>query len=204
MVTTTDKLTFEQFLAQYPEGKGKFELVNGELVKVEATRAHKNVSRFLMFAFNDEIKRLELDYIVDKDIVIKTVNAVGEEQGRIPDVSVVKESIWNANITAYGALREPIQLAVEVSSTNWDDDYIDKLEEYERLGIPEYWIVDYLAIASRNYLGNPKRPTVFVHQLVEGQYQAQAFKDDNIIQSLTFPELNLTVKQIIKASRIYS
>jgi Uma2 family endonuclease len=204
MVTTTDKLTFEQFLAQYPEGKGKFELVNGELVKVEATRAHKNVSRFLMFAFNDEIKRLELDYIVDKDIVIKTVNAAGEEQGRIPDVSVVKGSIWNANVTAYGALREPIQLAVEVSSTNWDDDYIDKLEEYERLGIPEYWIVDYLAIASRNYLGNPKIPTVFVHQLVEGQYQAQAFKGDNIIKSLTFPELKLTVEQIIKASRIYS
>jgi Uma2 family endonuclease len=100
MVTTTYKLTFEQFLAQYPEGEGKFELVNGEIVKVEATRAHKNVSRFLMFAFNDEIKRLELDYIVDQDIVIQTVNSAGEEQGRIPDVSVVKGSIWNANVSA--------------------------------------------------------------------------------------------------------
>jgi Uma2 family endonuclease len=102
------------------------------------------------------------------------------------------------------ALREPLQLAVEVSSTNWDDDYIDKLEEYERLGIPEYWIVDYLAIASRNYLGNPKKPTVFVHQLINGKYQAQTFKGDNTIESLTFPELKLTVEQIIKASRIYS
>ena len=204
MVTTTSKLTFEQFLAQYPDGEGKFELVNGEIVKVEATRAHKNVSRFLMFAFNDEIRRLKLDYIVDKDIIIQTVNSAGEEQGRNPDVSVVKESIWNANVTAYGALREPIQLAVEVSSTNWDDDYIDKLEEYERLGIPEYWIVDYLAIASRNYLGNPKKPTVFVHQLVNGKYQTQAFQDDNAIESQTFPELKLTVEQIIKASGIYS
>ncbi len=204
MVTTTSKLTFEQFLAQYPEGEGKFELINGEIVKVEATRAHKNVSRFLMFAFNDEIRRLKLDYIVDKDIVLQTVNATGEEQGRIPDVSVVKESIWNTNVTAYGALREPIQLAVEVSSTNWDDDYIDKLEEYQRLGIPEYWIVDYLAIASRNYLGNPKQPTVFVHQLVNGKYQAQVFKGENTIESLTFPELKLTVEQIIKASGIYA
>jgi len=203
MVTTTSKLTFEQFLAQYPDGEGKFELVNGEIVKVEATRAHKNVSRFLMFAFNDEIRRLKLDYIVDKEIVIQTVNCAGEEQGRNPDVSVVKESIWNANVTAYGALREPIQLAVEVSSTNWDDDYIDKLEEYERLGIREYWIVDYLAIASRNYLGNPKQPTIFVHQLVNGKYQTQGFQGDNTIESLTFPELKLTVEQIIKASGIY-
>ncbi len=203
MVTITSKLTFEQFLAQYPDGEGKFELVNGEIVKVEATRAHKNISRYLVKAFDRESERLGLNYIVDKDIVIQTVNSAGEEQGRNPDVSVVKESIWNANVTAYGALREPIQVAVEVSFTNWDDDYIDKLEEYERLGIPEYWIVDYLAIASRNYLGNPKKPTVFVHQLVNGKYQTQAFQNDNVIESLTFPELKLTVEQIIKASGIY-
>jgi hypothetical protein len=40
-------------------------------------------------AFNEEIRRLELDYIVDKDIVIRTVTKDGQEQGRIPDVSVV-------------------------------------------------------------------------------------------------------------------
>ena len=60
-------------------------------------------------------------------------------------------------------------------STNWEDDYVDKLSEYQHLGIREYWSVDYLAIASRAYLGNPKVPTVFVHQLVDGKYQAQAF-----------------------------
>ena len=202
MVTTLAKLTFEQFLAQYPEEGEKFELVNGEIVKVQATRAHKNVSRYLVKAFDRESERLGLNYVVDKDIVIRTVNSVGQEQGRMPDVSVVKESIWNANVTAYGALREPIQLAVEVCSTNWDDDYIDKLQEYERLRIAEYWIVDYLAIASRNYLGNPKIPTVFVHQLVDEKYQVQAFKGDNIIESPTFRELKLTVEKIIKASGI--
>lgn len=203
MVTALTKLTFEQFLAQCPDEPGKFELINGNIVKVEATRAHKNVSRFLMFAFHDEIRRLGLNYLVDKDITIRTVNAAGTEQGRKPDVGVVEESVWNTNVTAYGALTEPIQLAVEVSSTNWDDDYIDKLEEYELLGIPEYWIVDYLAVASRQYLGNPKIPTVFVHQLVNGKYQTQTFTRDNVIKSVTFPELKLTVEQIIQASRIY-
>ena len=203
MVTTSlKKLTFEEFLAKYPDGEGTFELVNGEIIPVEATRAHKNVARYLVKAFDQENERLGLNYIVDKDIIIQTTNSAGEAQGRNPDVSVVKASVWNANVTAYGALREPIQLAVEVCSTNWDDDYIDKLEEYERLGIPEYWIVDYLAIASRDYLGYPKQPTVFVHQLVKRKYQVQSFKGTSMIQSSTFQDLKLTVDQIINASGI--
>ncbi|OUL19830.1 hypothetical protein BV378_31945 [Nostoc sp. RF31YmG] len=200
--TPVQKLTFEDFLEQYPDGSGIYELVNGEIIKVEPTRAHKNVARFLMLGFNDEIRRLGLDYIADKDVVVRTFSQTGEEQGRNPDVSVVKASQWNSNVLAYGALIEPIQLAVEVTSTNWDDDYIDKLDEYQRLGIAEYWIVDYLAIASRAYLGNPKLPTVFVYQLIDGQYQVQKFTGNDRIISATFPELNITVKQIVAASQI--
>ncbi|GBF79135.1 Uma2 family endonuclease [Aphanothece sacrum] len=202
MVSTIVKLTFEDYLRQYPDGEGKFELVNGELVKVEPIKAHKNVARFLVKAFDRESERLELDYVVDKDIIIRTLTKEGEERGRIPDVSVVKGSIWNVNPTAYGAIIEPLELAVEVTSTNWDDDYIDKLDEYERLGIKEYWIVDYLAIASRNYLGNPKIPTVFVYQLIEGKYQVKSFREQDIIISAIFPELKITVEQIIDASGI--
>jgi Uma2 family endonuclease len=200
--TTSKKLTFEEFLEQYPDGYGIYELVNGEIVQVEPTRAHKNVARFLVFAFNDEIRRLKLDYIPDKDIVVRTVTASGEEQGRNPDVGVVRASLWNSNVLAYGALTEPIQLAVEVASTNWEDDYVDKLDEYQRLGIPEYWIVDYLAIASRAYLGNPKVPTVSVYQLVEGQYQVQKFRGSDRILSKTFSELELTVEQVIESSQL--
>jgi Uma2 family endonuclease len=96
-------------------------------------------------------------------------------------------------------LREPIQLAVEVASNNWDDDYIDKFDEYQRLGISEYWIVDYWAIASREYLGNPKIPTVFVNLLDEnGTYQTSKFTGEEKIISRTFPELDLTAAQIVK------
>jgi Uma2 family endonuclease len=199
--TPVKKLTFEEFLEQYPDG-GIYELINGEIIPVEATRAHKNVARFLMLAFNDEIRRLGLEYIADKDIIIRTFTDTGEEQGRNPDVSVVSTSQWNSNVLAYGALIQPIQLTVEVTSTNWDDDYVDKLDEYQRLGIIEYWIVDYLAIASRAYLGNPKLPTVFVYQLVNGQYQIQKFTGNDRIISTIFPELALTVKEVVAASQI--
>ncbi|MEZ2318387.1 MAG: Uma2 family endonuclease [Microcoleus sp.] len=202
MVQTAVKLTFEDFLEQYPDGYGIYELVNGEIVEVDATRAHKNVARYLVKCFDEENERLGLDYIVDKDIRVRTVTAAGQEQGRNPDVGVVSASLWNSNVLAYGALREPIQLAVEVVSTNWEDDYVDKLDEYQRLGIFEYWIVDYLAIASRYYLGNPKVPTVFVYRLVEGSYQVQGFRGCDRIISPTFPELDVTVDRVIKSSRI--
>lgn len=202
MNTTIKKLSFIEFLEQYPDGKGIYELVNGEIVQVEPTRAHKNVARYLVKCFDRENERLGLDYIVDKDIVVRTVTASGQEQGRNPDVGMVSASLWNSNVLAYGALTEPIQLAVEVVSTNWEDDYVDKLDEYQRLGIAEYWIVDYLAIASRSILGNPKLPAVFVYQLIDGKYQASSFKNSERIISPTFPELQLTVEQILSASQI--
>ena len=202
MVQTKTKLTFADFLEKYPDGSGIYELVNGEIVKVEATRAHKNVARFLVKSFDRESDRLELDYIVDKDIVFRTVTASGQEQGRNPDVGVVKASVWNSNVRSYGALTEPIQLAVEVTSTNWEDDYVDKLDEYQRLGICEYWIVDYLAIASRAYLGNPKIPTVFVYYLENGSYLVESFTGSERIISKTFPELEITVEQIVISSQM--
>ena len=202
MVQTKTKLTFADFLEKYPDGSGIYELVNGEIVKVEATRAHKNVARYLVKSFDRESERLELDYIVDKDIVFRTVTASGQEQGRNPDVGVVKASVWNSNVRSYGALTEPIQLAVEVTSTNWEDDYVDKLDEYQRLGICEYWIVDYLAIASRAYLGNPKIPTVFVYSLENSRYLVQSFTGNERIISKTFPELEITVEQIVISSQM--
>lgn len=202
MVQTKTKLTFADFLQQYPDGSGIYELVNGEIVKVEATRAHKNVARYLVKSFDRESDRLGLDYIVDKDIVIRTVKPSGQEQGRNPDVGVVKASVWNSNVRGYGALTEPIQLAVEVTSTNWEDDYVDKLDEYQRLGIVEYWIVDYLAIAARAYLGNPKVPTVFVYSLENDRYVVQSFRDNERIISPTFPEIEITVEQIVLSSQV--
>ena len=197
IATVTQKLTFDQFLLECPED-GLYELVNGEIVEMNATRNHEDVADFTSDSFKDEIKRLSLNYVVKNTAVIRTVTKGGIEQGRRPDVSVIDREVWRSNRSAYAALREPIQLAVEVTSTNWEDDYIDKLDEYRRLGITEYWIVDYLAIGSRELLGNPKIPTIFVHLLdAEGNYQTTAFKGSERIVSQTFPELTLTAEEVM-------
>lgn len=196
IATVTKKLTFDQFLVEGPEA-GLYELVDGEIVEMNATRNHDDVADFTSDSFKDEIKRLNLNYVVRLTTAIRTVTKAGIEQGRRPDVSVIDRDLWRSNRSAYAALREPIQL-VEVTSTNWDDDYIDKLDEYRRLGIPEYWIVDYLAIGSRDFLGNPKVPTVFVYLLdADGNYQTSAFKGNERIVSRTFPEFMLTAEQVM-------
>jgi Uma2 family endonuclease len=197
--TIRQKLTFEQFLEQCPT-EGRYEFVDGEIVRVLATRKHDTIAEFISDTFKDESKRSNLSYWVSGRVTVATLNKSGRQQGRNPDVSVVDRSVWDAYPTAYSALLEPTQIAVEVVSTNWEDDYIDKLEEYQQLGIAEYWIVDYLAIGSREYLGNPKEPSVFVYTLkADGIYQNSRFQGADRIISPTFSELNLTVDQILEA-----
>ena len=199
MIATKQKLKFNEFIAICPED-GIYELVNGELVKMATTRNHDDVAEFADRQFYQECDRLKLNYVVKRGITFKTTTKEGTEQGRVPDVSVIDRTLWRAERKSYTALESPIQLAVEVVSTNWEDDYVDKLDEYERLGIAEYWIIDYLAIGKREYLGNPKIPTVFVFLLnAEGKYERTQFRDNEQIVSPTFPELVLTADRVLLA-----
>lgn len=197
-VETQPALTFSEFLVYDFPGEGRYEQVNGNVQRILATRQHNNIAEFIADAFKAEMRRLSLNYRVSGRVMIRTLSAAGQEQGRVPDVSVVDRTRWDANLSAYTAFTDPLQLAVEVVSTNWEDDYIDRLDEYQRLGIPEFWIVDYLAMGSRELLGKPKVPTVFVGTLnPEGSYQLTPYRGDDIIQSPTFSELSLSMNQIL-------
>ena len=191
------KLTYEEFLEICPKD-GKYELIDGELVAVANTRQHENIVAFIYKKFDREIDRLSLDFVLRQNVSIKTNKINGLSQGRVPDISVIDRDTWYSNPSDYSSLIEPIQLAIEVTSSNWTDDYVEKFDEYQRLGIPEYWIVDYKAIASREFLGNPKIPTIFVNLLdANGKYQTSKFTGEAIVKSKTFPELGLTAAQIL-------
>lgn len=64
------------------------------------------------------------------------------------------------------------------------------------MGIQEYWIIDYLGLGSRRFLGNPKQSTSSIYQLIDGEYQVKLFRGGEGIESPTFPELKLTAQQV--------
>ena len=71
------------------------------------------------------------------------------------------------------------------------------MEEYALLGIPEYWIVDYLGIGGIAFIGKPKQSTFTVCQLMRDSDSQQQFRLGESISSLTFPQLQLRLDDII-------
>jgi len=197
-------LTFNEFIAWYPENSTThYELHDGEIVAMpKPTGKHSKVGGFASGELHFEIRRLKLPYFIPKECVIKSAR---NESGYEPDVIVLDEQTigedprWEKeSIITKGT---SVRLVIEVVSTNWSDDYALKLEEYELLGIPEYWIIDYLGLGGRRFIGNPKQPTLSVNQLIEGEYVVKQFQENSYIESPTFPELNLTASQLFQAAR---
>jgi Uma2 family endonuclease len=196
-------IMFDEFLEGKPEN-GRYELHNGVIVEMpNPTGKHSAIAGFQSLEFGFEIRRLQLHYFIPKECTIK----FSDNSGYDPDVIVLDKQAVAAN--EYRWERESvitqvnsIKLVVEVVSTNWRDDYAHKMIDYEALGIPEYWIVDYLGLGGSRYIGVPKQPTLSVYQLVDGEYQIKLFRGDERVESAVFSELDLTAKQIFNCGQL--
>lgn len=194
-------VTFAEFVEWKPDG-GRYELHDGVIVEMsQPLGGHEEVTGFLVTKLAVEYERLKLPYFVPKQALVKPPLS---ESGYSPDVlilnrpNLVNEPLWKKESTVSNDASIP--LVIEVVSTKWRDDYFKKFGEYEGIGIPSYWIVDYLALGGRRFIGNPKQPTISVYSLVEGEYTASQFSGNDRIQSPTFPDLNLTAKAIFQAA----
>lgn len=196
-------ITLPEFLDWYPDGyDGRFELRNGVIVKMQPTGSHEQVAGFLASKLSVYIDRLNLSLFIPRQGLIKAIDT--DRSAYIPDVIVLdknevkhNEPMWKKRSTIMKGTT--VKLAIEVVSTNWQDDYLMKLGEYEKLKISEYWIVDYLGLGGRRYIGSPKQPTVSIYHLIEGEYTVELFQNQDSLKSPLFPELELTVKQICEA-----
>lgn len=195
-------VTLEEFLDAYPDGKGRYELVDGLAIEMQPRGQHEKVAGFIAMQLGIEIDRAQLPYFIPRDCVVKPLES--DRSGYRPDIIVLDETtladepLWEKRSTITQG--RSVRLIVEVVSTNWRDDYLKKLADYEALGIPEYWVVDYEALGASRYTGQPKQPTLSLYALVEGEYQVSQFRQSDIVFSPTFPELRLTAEQIFTAS----
>ena len=199
----TELVTFSEFAEWKPENR-LYELHDGVIVEMPQPRGeHEDITSFLAEKIMVEYLRLSLPYRIAKTVLIKPEES---ESAYSPDILVlnrpnlVNESLWERQSTVTQGASIP--LVVEVVSTNWRVDYLTKVKDYEEIGISEYWIVDYLGLGGRRFIGNPKQPTILIHELIEGEYQVTSFQGDDRIISPNFPELTLTANQVFQAGSI--
>lgn len=64
-------LNFTDFLAQYPDNGGRYELIEGELVEVRPTGAHETIGGFIALKLGVLIDQDELPFTIPRTCVIK-------------------------------------------------------------------------------------------------------------------------------------
>ncbi len=195
-------LSFDEFLARYG-GDNRYELIDGEVFDLEPTGPHEEVAAFITTKICVQIDGRGLLWFVFQRGLLRPSN-IGMTAFR-PDVAVVdqdeltKELLWSdQSILTLGS---SIKFVAEVVSSNWQNDYARKVEDYAVLGIPEYWIADYAGNGGTRHIGKPKQPTLSICTLVNGEYEIQQLRGNQTIVSLTFPDLKLTAEQVLKAGR---
>ena len=197
--TLSALITFDEFIAWLPENaEARYELHQGNLITMSnPVGEHEEIKGFLTIEIAVTIRQQGLPYVIPNQAIVRPE---GKESGYFPDILVLNqdnlchEKRWKKESIV--SQKSSIPLVIEIVSTNWRDDYYEKYSDYEALGIAEYWIVDYAALGSRNFIGDPKRPTISICSLVEGEYQVKPFGLGDRLLSSTFPSFTLTVDQV--------
>jgi Uma2 family endonuclease len=201
----TRDLTFDEFLV-WDDGSDRcFELVEGVPVPLSEPNAnHEDVADELSDRLQSHCRSRSLPYVVKRAKQVRLKRSIGEkEASRKPDIVVFDRQEWERmkGRSSPAAAYVCPPMVIEVVSTNWRDDYLTKLAEYEELGVAEYWIVDFAALGGIRFIGDPKQATVSIYTMVNGEYQVQQFRDTERLVSRTFPDLDLTAIEIFSAAQ---
>ncbi len=187
MTVTAVKMTLAEFL-NYDDGTDtKYELENGELIKMPSeSDLNQRIASFL-FAFFLKLGIPSYRLRIGIEVAVSGASA----SVRLPDLVVLSEELAAALSGASRSIvlmdMPPPLLVVEVVSPNQEKrDYRYKRSEYSARGIAEYWIVD------------PILQQVTVLEWVEGLYEEKVYQGDNAIASPILGNLTLTVAQLLQ------
>jgi Uma2 family endonuclease len=195
------KLTFVEYVDFCVQTEERYELARGSLKPMTPpTVLHYRIAKFLEQMFDRAIQQqFSLD---DWETFREAGQKTGEDSSRLPDLVIVAKAEANHLLKQTAIFQNPALLIVEiVSLTSVNQDYEEKLKEYQAIGISEYWVVDPEGWGTTKHIGLPKAPTVTIYQLIGGKYQPQRFQGEDRIISPTFPTLALTVAQIVQGKQ---
>lgn len=184
--------SFEEYL-EYDNGTdGRYELIDGELVELPPeSEPNDFTATWLQFELA-KLTGLRLIKIHSCQVQVPVIKQK-DPANRFPDLVVLREEhleLTQRQLTITMTMPPPRLVAEVVSpgGDNRDRDYDRKREQYSRLGIPEYWLID------------PEQQVVVVLHLEQGKYsEVGTFREQERIVSPTFKELELTAGQVLSA-----
>ncbi|MDB9526628.1 Uma2 family endonuclease [Oscillatoria sp. CS-180] len=179
--------TFEDFLAYTEAADAYYELTNGDLIEMPP-ESYENIRRALNLY---EIFKVLIDaqQICPQGLALAMP---GQPKNRYPGLTVLRpEHPEQMQVLGQAAITldmEPPLLVVEVVSPGPENrrrDYVDKRNQYEWRGVPEYWILD------------PVVEQVTVLVLTEDGYAETVFSGEEMVKSPTFVSWSLTAAAML-------
>jgi Uma2 family endonuclease len=195
-MTQALKMSFEEYLSlevgSLPEGQ--FEYVEGELRDLPPeSEPNDFIANYLMFVLaSSGVIPLRLIRPHSCEVEVPVLQA-GDPRTRIPDLVILRPehlTLTQKRLTITRQMPPPVLIAEVVSpgDANRKRDYERKREQYQELGVLEYWLID------------PDLQSITVLELQAGTYaEVGSFRGGKQIISRVFPALSLTAEQVLIA-----
>lgn len=133
-------ISLDEFVNWYPENSAyRYELNRGKFIEMPKPKGkHSQIVGDLAYHLGTAFRQRNQAYFIPRECIVKIADDTGYE----PDIIILDENSF-ANEPRWEresviTLSQSVKLIVAVVSTNWRDDYLIKLADYEALGIQEY------------------------------------------------------------------
>jgi len=199
----TKPMSLEAFLASDSGTSQLYALIEGSPMPMgEPTADHEDVADELCDLLKRHCSEHQRPFIPKRSKLVFVGERNGKQTARRADIILFDQAAWEEmkgqSRSAMAYTVPP--LIIEVVSTNWRDDYLSKLAEYEAIGVREYWIVDYAARGGMRYIGQPKQPMLSIYSMAENEIEYGApgqFTGSDIIKSSLLPNLGIAAQQLL-------
>ena len=168
-------IAFEDFLTDFDDQH--VEWVQGMVIAMSpVSEEHTDLNRFLIILFDCYLAMTTGGRVFFEPMVM---HASQELPARSPDVAVVLPA--NFGIIQPKQLAGPANLVVEiVSPDSHRRDRVEKFAEYEKGGVPEYWILD-----------RERRDALFYGRNTQGLYEPLPLNSEGLFHSRVLEKLQL-------------